>query len=191
MCKRREELLWEWKETAASPFLWLWEQVGADLPWHHEKSDWVSVAEMPFVDALPCWTLWPPALRTPNDMVIHRCKGTQVRLPPLAVPAPHAARSPSGTLSSSLPFGAGLFVQPGLGNSGAEGHSFSIYPVRRGMWSSSPNKLSCIKGLCSRPSSCLILEWQRNASFCLELDVVGVCTQRAKEYAKGVTSYSL
>lgn len=118
-------------------------------------------------------------------------RGTQVRLPPLAVPAPHAARSPSGTLSSSLPFGAGLFVQPGLGNSGAEGHSFSTYPVRRGMWSSSPNKLSCIKRLCSRPSSCLILEWQRNASFCLELDVVGVCTQRAKEYAKGVTSYSL
>lgn len=69
--------------------------------------------------------------------------------------------------------------------------TLSIYPVQRGMWSSSPNKLSCIKGLCSRPSSCLILEWQRNASFCLELDVVGVCMQWAKEYAKGVASYSL
>lgn len=30
---------------------------------------------MPFVDALPCWTLWPPALRTPSDMVIHPCEG--------------------------------------------------------------------------------------------------------------------
>lgn len=87
MCKRCKELLWEWKGTAASPFLWLWGQVGADLLWHNEKSNWVSVAEMPFVNALPCWTLWSPALRTPSGIVIHPCKGHSGWAPSLGCPS--------------------------------------------------------------------------------------------------------
>lgn len=58
-------------------------------------------------------------------------RGSPVGLPPLAVPAPHAATSPSGTLSSSLLSGARLFVQPGLGNSGAEGHSLHLPCTKR------------------------------------------------------------
>lgn len=174
--------------NSASPFLWLWGQVGADLLWHHEKSNRVSVTEMPFVDALPCWTLWPPALKNPKWQGHSSLQGALRLSSLLWLFQLHAARSPSGT---SFLFGAGVFLQPGLGNSGAEGHFFPTYPVQRGMWSSAMNKLSCIKGLCSRSSSCLILEWQRNASFCLELDVVGVCTQWAKEYAKGIASYNL
>lgn len=80
------------------------------------------MAEMLFVDVLPCWTLWPPALRTPSGMVIHPFGDTQAGLPPLTVPAPGAATSPYGTW---FLFSAGMFVQPGLGNSAAEGHFFS------------------------------------------------------------------
>lgn len=98
VCKRCEELLWEWKETAASPFLWLWGQVGADLLWHHEKSNWVSVAEMPFVDALHCWTLWPPAPRTSRDMVIHPCQGHSGWAPPFGCPSSSCCQISSATL---------------------------------------------------------------------------------------------
>lgn len=92
--------------------------------------------------------------------------------------------------SSSLCLGAWLLALLGLGNSGVWGCFFSSYPVEGGMWSSSLTIVSCIKGLCSQPSSCPILEWWRNASFCSKLDIVGVHT-RVKEYAKGVGSYSL
>lgn len=176
------------EKTAASLSLWLW---GGSWSWsamtlEEEGLSWVSVAEMPFVNAALLDSLLASCPEHPKWWV-HPCKGWLLILcSPLAVPPPRGMEFPFEIIFSSLLLVAWLLVQLGQGNSGVQGGSFSAYCIQRGMWNISLAKVSFIKGLFSQPSSCLIF---RAAEECFLLFGAGYCGMHTtKECARGVGS---